>query len=424
MTTDWAGYMGLTAGPWRLDSLMGVREGRAYFLSSDSEGSEKVLIQVILAEDPAAAAHYASWKIANGLSDHDIVRVYETAGAEFDGTPVYYSIQELPDDDLGELLDRRVLGAEQAQAVGAQLASGLNYLHQRGLRHGAVIPSNVLLTKDRAKLSADTIAPAANRADRETDIRQLGMTLVQAMTREADPAGVRRLPPLLRDVAVGCLAPAGRQWDAARVLRTLTPRSATPARQASTFEARPEETTGSLGSAGSAEATRRRLQYAGAAVFALVALLGYRVMKPSQPPVAQAGSRIEQPVRSATPPKLATPVPSPEAESKPSPIQPARPRTKTLAKPEVGVADRQGPPSWAVIAATYTDFDMAQKRAHQLEKLSPRLQAHVRPEAGQGTRYYVVLGSGLTHDAAEDLRRTARQSGAPDDTYVTLLKAQ
>jgi hypothetical protein len=73
-----------------------------------------------------------------------------------------------------------------------------------------------------------------------------------------------------------------------------------------------------------------------------------------------------------------------------------------------------------VIAATYSDFDAAQKRAHSLSR---RVKAHVYPPHGSGNRYYVVLGSGLSSEAARQLRGRAIRMGAPHDTYVTILPA-
>ena len=43
------------------------------------------------------------------------------------------------------------------------------------------------------------------------------------------------------------------------------------------------------------------------------------------------------------------------------------------------------------------------------------------PEKGQGSKYMVVLGSGLTRTKAEELRIQATAAGLPSDTYVTIL---
>jgi hypothetical protein len=74
-----------------------------------------------------------------------------------------------------------------------------------------------------------------------------------------------------------------------------------------------------------------------------------------------------------------------------------------------------------VIAATYANFEAAQKRAGSLQKRSGQLKASVFPPDGQGRYYFVVLGSGMSQKQAENLRSRAVQLGAPRDTYVTKL---
>ncbi len=101
-----------------------------------------------------------------------------------------------------------------------------------------------------------------------------------------------------------------------------------------------------------------------------------------------------------------------------SPVQPAQ------VQPELGSADRTASPHrptapWAVISATYNGFQAADERARRLRRSAPKLNPHVLPREGKGQRYFVVLGSGLTKDEAERLRRTAIADGAPGDTYVT-----
>ena len=119
-----------------------------------------------------------------------------------------------------------------------------------------------------------------------------------------------------------------------------------------------------------------------------------------------------------------------------TPIQQPAVASKPLAKPPIqepepapasaGVADRklarQNPgDSWAVIAGTYGRFEAAQKHADIYQKEFPQIKPHVFPAEGQGRHYLIVLGSGLTQDAAERLRHDLIEQGAPPDTYVTKI---
>jgi hypothetical protein len=76
--------------------------------------------------------------------------------------------------------------------------------------------------------------------------------------------------------------------------------------------------------------------------------------------------------------------------------------------------------SWAVVAAIYRDYDAAERRVNSLMK-SSKFQPTVFPSKGEGSKYMVVLGSGLTRAKAEETRERAIAEGMPADTYVTKL---
>ncbi|HLJ44881.1 MAG TPA: hypothetical protein VKU01_02665 [Bryobacteraceae bacterium] len=123
------------------------------------------------------------------------------------------------------------------------------------------------------------------------------------------------------------------------------------------------------------------------------------------------------------PAKPAAPLPPPVVARSP---QPSPPEVTEPQNTDLGVADRttrvhRSAAPWAVITATYNGFQAADQRAQRLRRNAPKLNPHVFPPAGQGQRYFVVLGSGLTRDEAEHLRRTAIAEGAPGDTYITKL---
>jgi hypothetical protein len=74
-----------------------------------------------------------------------------------------------------------------------------------------------------------------------------------------------------------------------------------------------------------------------------------------------------------------------------------------------------------VIAAAYRNYEAAEKRASALRRQWSQCDCSVYPEKGQGRTYYVVVGSGMTKNAAEQLNRQARASRLPPDSYVTRL---
>jgi hypothetical protein len=73
------------------------------------------------------------------------------------------------------------------------------------------------------------------------------------------------------------------------------------------------------------------------------------------------------------------------------------------------------------VAAAYREFEAAERRASELGKRWGSPAPTVHPPEGQGRKYLVVLGSGLSKDEAERLRVKAATSGMPRDTYVTKL---
>ena len=325
----WSRHAGRSVETWRLESFLGLREGRAFYAGQDAAGGETLLIQLIARDERDSVR--ASWERAAGLSHEHLMRVRATGQAELDGDPVAYAVLDLPDDDLGEMLGRGPLNKAQAEALHAAIASALDYLHRRGLCHGAVVPSNVFLVRDHVKLSVDTISPSQEN-NQQTDLQQLASLGLPA-------------PPVASE-----------------------------------------------------ESVRKGRPIAATAAVAIALITGYLLVhRQVQEPVPAHVRRVipaNQPVRQAQPSA--------------SPRPPVR-RLTTARRP-----------SWAVVAATYGTFDGAEKRATDIRRRA-RLEAHVFPAAGQGRLYFVVLGSGLSQEAAERLRRHALSQGAPRDTYVTKL---
>ncbi len=395
MIQNWSGLEGSFAGSWRLESFLGDRDGKGFFLTANPADSSPALVEIIPADSESAAAVRSSWNLARRFSLDNLMRVFETGETTRDNAQAYYAVLQLPDDDISEIVAKRAMNVGEARSMLSSVATALDYLHQRDISHGAVIPSNVLLVGSTFKLSADTLGPAGE-SGRDSDIRQLGQTLVQAITRKSDASALRTLPAPFREIAAGCLSADARDWTPARILDTLS---------------------GKKPAASVEKPARPRWVVPAMAAVVVAALLGYWVMrKPAAVEEAPPAKKIE--VAVATP-AAATPA------QKPSPITTVR--SRAAERQQDRQADRQRDssggksPGWAVISATYNSFGGAQQRAERIAKVSPELHTHVYPPDGKGMPYYVVLGSGMTQAAAEQLRDRARQLGAPRDTYITKL---
>jgi hypothetical protein len=409
MSGNLGDFEGRLVGSWKLDSLLGVRGGKAFYLTSAKKNSEDnaLLLQLVSKRDEPEAL--ASWNRARKLTDCPLLHVHATGEAVLDGQPVAFAVLDLPDDDLSEVLAKRTLDATEAKSTFLAVAAGLDSLHQRGIMHGAVVPSNIFIVKDEMRLSVDNIAPAGQRGI-ASDIKQFGETLVQALTGTTGDAALATLEAPFSEIAAGCLS---GDWTASQVVWTLSGQERNPRRATAPLYVEPPASPDPKPTKPDPRAARARAKsearqgfaawlsgpqwtIMGTGILVGLVLLIYLFVHGPRPRHVEI---TQTPVAAAANP-VPTPVPVVQEPPKPTRVRSGR---------------------WAVIAATYYTFKDAQKRANRLRKESPGLHPHVFPPDGQGTHYFIVLGSGLSQDAAQRLLRTVREQGAPSDCYVTKL---
>jgi len=171
------------------------------------------------------------------------VRLYDV----IDGERAALILETLPGATLSAVLDdRRRLCADDAMVLGAQLASALGYLHDRGWLHLDLTPGNVVVTGGMARVIDLSLArrPGPSRrgagtagyrspeqvagdpVGSATDVWGLGLLLHEALSgrepgatrRRSDGLpplrrrqGVRRLPSTLVDLVNECLTPDPRR---------------------------------------------------------------------------------------------------------------------------------------------------------------------------------------------------------------------
>jgi len=245
-------------GRYRLGPVIGRGGASVVYRARDELLSRDVAIKAFhtLADNPAdLAAQQNEARLLAGFNHPGLVTLLD-AGVDLtgSGTPQLFLVLELvPDPDLREQLRDGPLDTRRVAYLGWDLASTLQYVHERGVIHRDVKPANVLLVyagPDRpargkladfgiARLRTQTSSPQAfttgtaaylspeqvegGELGEATDVYSLGLVLLEAATgQQAFPGSIRdsALARLDHDPAI----PASIQDPLAGVLRSMTAR--------------------------------------------------------------------------------------------------------------------------------------------------------------------------------------------------------
>jgi len=216
---------------YRVEKALGSGAGSSILLITDKETGKSYALKVVKRQDADDDIYIAQAKVefevAQKLNHEAIVRIYDlqitrswfrTTGAKL----------------LMEYIDGKTLDEIEAPAMGqlvlifAQAASALAHMHRRGVFHGDLKPSNIMLSrsggvklidfgtawikgeeKSRVQGTPQYMAPeqAAERiVDERTDIYNLGATMYRMFTGRfaqqgilmPGESGMRKLPsPIL-----------------------------------------------------------------------------------------------------------------------------------------------------------------------------------------------------------------------------------
>ena len=154
----------LADGRFPLRKLLGVSQNSAVFLTSEpvqpGDPAPDLAIKLI-PEDPASSDRQLEhWRAAAALAHPGLLRIHHFGRCVIDGSPCLYIVTDRADEDLGQLLPRRALSAEETGGMLAAVLPTLDFLHESGFVHAGIKPSNIHATGDNVKLSADRIVPA------------------------------------------------------------------------------------------------------------------------------------------------------------------------------------------------------------------------------------------------------------------------
>lgn len=409
MALSWPDFVSsVVHGKYVLNQFLGEEDDSGVFLASAPGGT---LVDVYLMVDKGAGT--GPVRLPGDMLHPHLLEDIAAGETLVESTLYRFRVTEHVEERLADVIAGRNLAENEAHAVVEAVLSGLDYLHKHGYTLRQLTPENIVAAGDRVKLSTRTVRPLPggtvdSRQAIAADLQEFARTTAQMLTgkREVGP-GVELPPPFREFVQASfgtdkCPYPTASQLlellhgkplpTVEDVARQNPPRvhSSVPIEQlaAGTVEGRPTRIR-----------PRMVALILGGVLLLAVAFAASRSI---------AGRNREDTQRT----RMAV---VPPADVKPSMAVPSQPASAVPSSPAVRKR-------WAVIAAAYSDYDGAARRAVRLRDRWKHGTPSVFPEKGKGSRYLVVLGSAASQKEAERLRAKARASGMPGDTYVTRLQ--
>src|SRR3984885_4189971 len=202
MSEDWTRWQGhLINGTFPLGRYIGCSDHSGVFVTESAAlGPSQVAVKLVPTDRAMAELQLPRWKKAGSLAHPHLLGLLQWGGCQLDGLPYLYAVMEYADQNLAQLLLHRALTEDEAREMLLPILDALAFLHDRNLVQGRLKPTNILVVGDQLKLASDTIrrvddgrtrgrivsdSPEDRHASSSTaaDIRALGVTLFEALTR-------------------------------------------------------------------------------------------------------------------------------------------------------------------------------------------------------------------------------------------------
>src|SRR5258708_38615971 len=150
---------------YRIERELGAGGMATVYLAKDLKHEREVALKVLRPELGAvlgADRFLAEIKITARLDHPHILTLIDSGAA---GGFLYYVLPLVRGESLRDLLNReKQLGVDQALAITRQIASALDYAHQRGVVHRGLKPEKILIHECEAVLADFGIALAVKEA--------------------------------------------------------------------------------------------------------------------------------------------------------------------------------------------------------------------------------------------------------------------
>lgn len=219
-------------GRFQIETLVGRGNASRVYRGLDLLLGRDVAIKLIDAPATTAAleAQERQVRLLAGLNHPALVTLFHAGlDATDSGPPQFFLVMEfLPDLDLGRRLQHGGLTPAQVAYLGWDLLGALAYVHENGILHLDVKPSNVLLAqapdgqirgkladspaavlqssseRSRARTPAPTGSPSPEQVDGRpgpaSDVCALGLVLIEALTEHREAGVPGTIPEPLRGV--------------------------------------------------------------------------------------------------------------------------------------------------------------------------------------------------------------------------------
>jgi len=436
MTSTWQGLQGVVlAGQYLLEQCLGESENATLFRTSYGPDARPAVLRLVPAAAAAAAVQLALWRRVAGFAHPNLLTLFDSGHAEYNGEPVLYAVFECPDETLQTALDQAPLAESDALEILRAVLAALTYVHSQDLVHTAIDARHVVAVGNQIKLWSDTVHGPTRSETAAEDVASLGDLLFHVLTGHtlgsSEAPDLSRIPdPFRRIIENTSAKPPQRRWTVSQISQALDPR---PLAQRPTSPRR-------------SSPSRRALPlWTYAALAAILAGLGFLFLPKSVPPAVSLVPLHSGPTAVKTPPLSETPglpspvtPPLPETPGLASPVTPSpspgtAPPGSELAAPKAGPAaagaEAAHTPStgstprprdaWRVVAYSYSRYADAQRTAKTINRRWPGGRATVfSPNGSTRPPHLVALGGLMTRDQAVRLLKIARGKGLPRNTYI------
>lgn len=208
-TDAWKAWEGrVVDGKYQLRQWIGGSDHSAVFLTDKAgKPGEKAAIKLMDFGKADLDKEVSRLRQSAKLSHPHLLAIYDAGRAKLDSSTVVYAVMEHADEDLSQILPQRPLSPGEVSDMLPPVLDGLKYLHSNGWVHSRLRPSNVHAAGDQLKLSADQLSPvgspnpsrrvvgvfdapelASANISPAADVWSLGVTIITAITQQANPA--------------------------------------------------------------------------------------------------------------------------------------------------------------------------------------------------------------------------------------------